>query len=126
MGKINPIKIYGEWKEGYAMDLHTISSEYLGENEYGHPVFATKRSDIGELLYKLKYKSNQAVINDIINMIGPFMKEWNSISLFDGIISIPPSNKQRIVQPVFAIAQALAKELGIWVDNNYLEKKIYY
>ena len=33
MGKINPIKIYGEWKEGYAMDLHTISSEYLGENE---------------------------------------------------------------------------------------------
>ena len=41
-----PIRIFGNWKEGFAFDLHTISSVYLGDNEYGHPVFDTKRSEM--------------------------------------------------------------------------------
>ncbi len=122
MKKINPIKIYGEWIEGYAMDVHTISSDYLGENEYGHPMFDTKRSDIGDLLFRLKYRSDKSVICDIINLISPFMKQWKLTALFNGIISMPPSNNQRPFQPVFAIAEALASELNLWVENNYLEK----
>ncbi|MDQ2088024.1 hypothetical protein RBH29_16465 [Herbivorax sp. ANBcel31] len=48
-----PIKIFGNWKDGYAIDLHSISSEYVGDNEYGYSTFDTTRSILGELLYKL-------------------------------------------------------------------------
>jgi len=37
------IKIKGNWKKGFALDLHTISSEYLGKNEFGHDHYDTKR-----------------------------------------------------------------------------------
>lgn len=119
---IHPIEIFGEWKKGYSMDIHSISSKYLGENEYGNAVFDTKRSYIGELLYKLKYKCDKSVINDIISMISPFMKKWNLTASFNVIISMPPSNKQRYFQPVFVVAEALANELGIFETNDYLEK----
>ena len=31
---INPIKLEGDWDEGYALDVHTIHSEFL-ESDYG-------------------------------------------------------------------------------------------
>jgi hypothetical protein len=54
---ITPISLIGNWLEGFALGLHTISSEFSGYDEFGHEVFNTKRSEIGELLYRLKYKS---------------------------------------------------------------------
>jgi len=55
MVEINPKIITGCWTEGFALDFHTLSSEFIGDDEYGHPQFDTKRSEIGELLYRLKY-----------------------------------------------------------------------
>lgn len=62
MINISPIKLPGNWFEGFALDLHTISSEFLGYDEYGHEVFDTKRSEMGELLYRLKYGSDKSVL----------------------------------------------------------------
>lgn len=122
MKNINPIEIYGSWKEGYAMDLHTLSSEYLYDDEYGHPKFDTVRSYIGELVYKLKYQGNRNAVSEIVSLISPFLKEWQKTVSFDAIISMPPSNKTRTYQPVFEVANALAIELDILVTNDYLEK----
>ena len=47
------MRIPGRWREGYVLDYHTLDSTYLGDDEYGHPMFDTKRSDVGELLYRL-------------------------------------------------------------------------
>ena len=33
---INPKKLIGPWKEGYALDVHTVSSDYLGEDQFGN------------------------------------------------------------------------------------------
>ena len=41
------IKIDGNWKAGYAIDLHTISSVYLGDNPDGQPQFDNERSEMG-------------------------------------------------------------------------------
>ena len=38
------IKIDGNWKAGYAIDLHTISSVYLGDNLDGQPQFTLQSS----------------------------------------------------------------------------------
>lgn len=59
MVNINPKKLAGRWRAGYALDHHTTSSVYLGDDELGHPAFDTKRSEIGELLYQLKYSQTQ-------------------------------------------------------------------
>ena len=47
---MNPKRIVGNWISGYALDVHTISSTYMGTNEFGYDVFDTKRSELGELL----------------------------------------------------------------------------
>lgn len=117
-----PIRILGNWKEGYAIDLHTTSSEYLGDNEYGHPIFDTKRSEIGELLYKLKYRHNKEIIDDIIKMINPFVSTWTKKLNIDVIIPMPLSNKSREYQPVNVIAEALASKLKLYYCEDFLSK----
>ncbi len=52
-------KLEGNWVAGFAFDLHTLSSEYLGQDEYGHDRYNNTRSEIGELVYQLKYQSLQ-------------------------------------------------------------------
>lgn len=94
MININPRKIFGNWFEGYALDLHTISSEFLGYDEFGHEIFDTKRSELGELLYRLKYKQDNNAIGDIIEVTTDFINiKWKDI--IEGIIPIPPSRHDR-------------------------------
>ena len=50
---IYPIRLRGTWVEGYALDDHTLRSTYLGHDAFGHAVFHTERSAVGELLYRL-------------------------------------------------------------------------
>jgi hypothetical protein len=57
--KIKPKTLRGPWAAGFALDVHTTGSTFLGHNEYGHPVFDTGRSPIGELVYRLKYRGDK-------------------------------------------------------------------
>ena len=52
MININPQKLTGNWVEGFVLDIHTLSSSLVGYDEFGHEVFDTKRTELGELLYK--------------------------------------------------------------------------
>ena len=45
MVTINPIELSGNWTQGYALDIHTINSTFIGYDEYGHEVFDTRRSE---------------------------------------------------------------------------------
>jgi hypothetical protein len=56
--KINPRKIDGPWADGRVLDLHSTGSEFFGYDEYGHEQFDTRRTEVGELLYRLKYRSD--------------------------------------------------------------------
>ena len=61
MANSNPVKIEGLWKEGFALDVHTLSSDYLGDDEFGHAIFRTTRTELGELLYRLRYQGDADV-----------------------------------------------------------------
>jgi len=77
MINVNPVKLSGNWHEGFALDLHTISSEFLGYDEFGREVFDTKRSEMGELLYRLKYRSDRSSLKGILDVTINFLsKEW--------------------------------------------------
>jgi len=117
--QIKPKELHGEWKQGFALDVHTTSSTFVGHNEYGHPEFATARSALGELLYRLKYKQDANVIEEIVDTLSEFLKDWKIV--VDSIVPMPASNIRRN-QPVLEVAKALGKKLGVPVCDNCVSK----
>jgi competence protein ComFC len=86
--EIHPRALHGPWDKGFALDVHTVSSTYLGDDQYGHPRFDTKRSEIGELLYRLKYKRDQTTVAPIVEAVAGFL--GRSHSPIDAIVPVPP------------------------------------
>jgi predicted amidophosphoribosyltransferase len=109
--KISPRKLRGPWVEGYALDVHTTGSTLLGYNAYGHPVFDTQRSPLGDLLFRLKNRGDRASIQPLIEAVMSFLETWKP--RIDAIVPVPPSNTARRRQPVMEVAAALSKRTGI-------------
>jgi len=113
---IHPIEIKGEWLEGFALDYHTISSTCIGHDEYGHPIFDTKYTELGGLLYRLKSKRDKSVVSEIVETIGEFLQNiWNP--LLSIIVPMAPSTG-RTEQPVFILADALGERLKLPVARE--------
>src|SRR3989304_1528005 len=122
MVSIKPIKLSGNWTQGYALDIHTVDSKFIGYAEYGHEVFDTKRSKIGDLLYRLKYKSDKTALDDIIDTVANFIKNrWKVFDDIAAIIPIPPS-RNRTFQPVLKITKGLSSYLNIPIHDEVLIK----
>lgn len=116
---VAPIAISGPWDEGYALNYHTLSSEFLGHDQFGNPMFATKRTDLGELLFRLKNRSDKSTIDAIADTVVAFIERRKS--KFDLIIPVPAS-RQRPFQPTNEIARAIAARLDIPKRAKYLRK----
>lgn len=110
MVSVSPKPLPGKWTAGYALDLHTLSSDFLGHDEWGNARFDSTRSEMGELLYRLKYHSDKTVIRIITETVVDFVRAqaWE----IDLVIPVPPS-RQRAFQPVLVLAEAIAGELGV-------------
>ncbi len=76
MVQFNPRRIPGRWRDGYALDLQTVSSSYIGDDEYGHPRFDTKRSEVGELLYRLKYRADSSAVSELVDAAVTLLESW--------------------------------------------------
>ena len=110
-------ELIGKWKRGYAFDLHTLASTYLGPDEFGRDQFDNTRSEMGELVYQLKYKRDKSVITKIIELLTAI----TGIEKFDFIIPVP-SSMARVFQPVDEIATALGKQRNVPVLVGFLTK----
>lgn len=111
MVKINPQKIVGKWRKGYALDVHTVSSTYLGPNEYGHEQWDNVRSEMGELLYRLKYNGDESAVQPIVETVRDVLAKNRK---FDVIVPVPSSRK-RSLPPVKTIADGIGHALGVAV-----------
>lgn len=89
------IDLEGNWKSGKAFDLHTVASTHLGTDEFGHDRWETTRSEMGELVYQLKYRFDQAAVAKIIALLDKI----SGIEKFDFILPIPATNKTRPIKP---------------------------
>jgi len=118
--EIHPKEIRGSWDEGYVLDVHTISSTFIGYNEFGHPEFDTQRSPLGELVYRLKYKGDKSAIPPIVRTVVTFLRGWPTQP--EVVVPMPPSKAQRAFQPVVEIASALSNALRIELDIGSLTK----
>ena len=117
---IRPQRITGAWDDGYSLDRHTISSTMTGYNAFGHPEFDTKRSPLGELIYRLKYKSDLNVIGTIVETVAEFMDDWDVHPQL--LIPVPPSNTARRNQPVIEIARRLSNSIGLELCEDCVRK----
>ncbi|TMJ17210.1 MAG: ComF family protein [Alphaproteobacteria bacterium] len=113
------LQIFGNWDAGYALDKHKISSTYIGENEYGHPQFDTLRTEVGEALFRLKYRDDFSKAEPLAAEI-----EQHLVPKFGkiGFIVPMPASKQRPRQPVTEIAKALAQRLEVPIFENIVVK----
>lgn len=106
----NPQRIYGNWVSGIALDFHSVSSVHLGIDEFGHDVFDTTRSELGELLYQLKYRGDIGTAQEIIDTAAAFVKRHRP--KFDILIPVPPSGA-RDIQPVITLATGIGAAIGL-------------
>lgn len=120
---INPQIVYGSWKEGYALDFHVLYSNFLGNNEFGHPEFDTKRTEIGELMYALKYKGDLNALDKIVDCAIGFLTSWLGGKGIKYIVPAPFSS-DRAVQPVMQIAKNIAEKCDkIYRDDFFCKTK---
>lgn len=120
MLQIQPLRIPGRWRDGRALDVHTVSSAYLGEDEFGHAQFDTKRSAMGELLYRLKYKADRTVIDEVAETAASFVRDWWPEA--ELLVPVPPS-RDRALQPVLVVGARVAEHLGIEFCPECVKRK---
>jgi len=119
MVEINPTRIPGRWSNGYTLDLHTTSSGLAGRDGYGHPQFASKRSELGELLYRLKFRGDKSVVSEIAEVVGTFAESY--LPKMDLIVPVPPSTPRK-EQPVILLANAIGDRIDIPVFEDCVWK----
>ncbi len=107
---MTPRKIDGPWTDGRVLDLHSTGSEFLGYDEYGHEQFDTRRTEVGELLYRLKYRNDASALDEIGDVAEKFIRSWRIE--FDVIVPAPPTRTRR-VQPLHQIADQLARRFDV-------------
>ena len=113
---VNPIRLYGNWDKGWALDYHTIYSKfYTGNNKY-----ITERTPIGESLYNLKYNHDWRQAWPIGRAVYDFLNVNSYQINFDYLLTIPPSRFRLFYQPV----KLLGWRTSRLVQIPYLKNKI--
>jgi len=116
---VNIMKIDGEWTEGLVLDWHVAHSEFLGHNQFGYPEYNTVRTEVGEALFQLKYRSDITKIDILAPvMVAAVRSEFPTIAF---IVPMPPS-KKRINQPLTSLAKKVAELLCVPCFENILLK----
>jgi predicted amidophosphoribosyltransferase len=119
--KYDPRKIYGSWSDGYVLDLHSTGSTYIGDNQFGHPQFETHRTEIGELLFRLKYRSDETALKELVEAASSFIRKWTVRASI--IVPVPPTRAYRKLQPVARLVDELAAWLKIPAVHDAIRKQ---
>jgi competence protein ComFC len=120
--KINPQKLNGHWDEGWALDLHTLSSLPILDKNGDILEWETMRPPVAEELYRLKYCREIYRVDRIARSATRFLIKYISTWQIDLIIPVPPSDTTREFQPVFEMAKLIGSLTGLQVDFTTLRK----
>jgi len=114
----NPMKLPPKpWVEGYVLDYHTVSSTPTGDPYYR---FDTKRTELGELLFRLKYRTGGSdVVADIVDTAEQFVGGWKPP--IDCVVPAPASLTRK-TQPAVEVARGLAARLCIPMFEDAIVK----
>ncbi|MDQ6604506.1 MAG: ComF family protein [Chloroflexota bacterium] len=114
---INEQRLQGNWRNGSALDLHTIASNLRADGG-----FDTQRTALGETLYQLKYHADQSKIEPLADVIATFLQSRRVFPKLSAIIPVPPSDTHRSFQPVERLAIRIGEKTGLLCLLDYLVK----
>ena len=120
--KIDPQRITGNWTHGWALDQHTVRSAAGASDTIGHPAFATDRTEIGEALYRLKYRDDREQVEPIARTVSDFIRGRSELSDIGAVLAVPPSDTRRSFQPAEAVAARIGVMLNLPAPDDYLLK----
>ena len=115
------IKVNGLWDEGFIIDKYVESSEYIGDDVFGHPQFNTTYTTVGRLLHSMKYNGHLDTSESIAEMCIGFLNKWLSDKKVDIILPAPPT-VEREFQPVYMITEAISVRIHIPYADDVLKK----
>jgi len=99
-------KIDGPWDAGWVLDKHSLSSTPIGTYPNGRTMFDTKRSEVGEATFQLKYRSGWDQVSSLAEtLVAHIYPKLTDV----GFIVPMPASTARQRQPVTEVAQALGK-----------------
>lgn len=104
----NIIKLVNKWDLGYAMAMHSISSELI---DPVHNIFETKRTPLGQAIFLYKYRQTYYLRDELVNL-AEIIIQRKFIEKID-LLTMPPPNTIREWQPVEKIAICVSSSLGI-------------
>ena len=110
-------RIKGNWRAGWALDLHTTSSSINPDGS-----FTNTYTEIGEKLNQLKYRNNLSVIDSLAETASSFIKELLVYKYLAAIVPIPPSKLDRPYQPVFLLTEKIGELVNLPAPTDYLTK----
>ena len=111
---LHPIRLAGPWSEGFVLERHhTLSSTLIGARFERKSAIRHEAERLGELVYRLKNRSDRKALAPIVEAAVEFIKGW--APEVDAIVPVPPSRK-RAYQPVVEIAKAIGRLLSVPVD----------
>jgi competence protein ComFC len=119
---IDPKPITGNWAHGWALDQHTVNSVAGTCEGSGHPTFVTERTEIGEALYKLKYRDDLTQVEPIARAVADFIGGRMELADIKAILAVPPSDWRRSFQPVEVLAARIGEMLGLPAPDDFLLK----
>jgi hypothetical protein len=101
LSRSHPRPLPGPWQAGWALDFH---SSFTGSD--------WKRSQAGELAYRLKYEGDLEAIPALVDQSLALITEHPELAQVDAILPVPPSTP-RSTDPVSAFATVLAQRLEL-------------
>ena len=122
MMNITPKIITGNWTHGWVLDQHTIHSTAGGSENIGYPSFTTERTEIGEALYRLKYRNDRTQVEPIARTVAGFISSRSELADIKAILAVPPSDWQRSFQPVEVVVALIGEMLHLPAPDDYLLK----
>ena len=117
--EVNIKDITGNWDRGVVMDKHSKFSVVTGQNHWGHNIYDTTRTDVGEAVYQLKYQSDWTQVQPLAQCL--YDEAYPLFQKVELILPMAASNV-RARQPVTEVAQALAQLAGVPCFDNLLLK----
>ena len=115
--KVSLKKISGAFNEGYALDKHSILSDFIGYNRHGFRRYKTTRTPAGEAMYQLKYQND-------FDQVAPLAKAvfCNILPKFPeiGLVVPAPASRTRPRQPVHEVAADIARRIGVPLSDNLI------
>lgn len=112
-------QVFGPWDLGWVLAKHTLSSTYLGDDQYGHARFETVRSEVGEATFRLKYRQAWDQVEPLAaTLVEQIYPRFDNV----GLIVPMPASTARARQPVTEIAVAVGRRVGKPVFTGLLLK----